>query len=231
MRATFIIIVCALLSSAASAAETKMSPADVAKTMSLMERWIGGNYSTQKQFDADQVSTKPDTEKHRLMFQLFKRVDAPRLPGVVFFEQGSRDGSADPDMIWRSALIQLLPDEKLGVVRYRELSFKDQKAWHNAHKTPAKFKELTPDQVTWDASCDFRVTLNATGDEIAGPIPKMQCSRMNDGTGQRMYADDKIVVKPGEFWFLGRYVNAKGEHVWGNESNELNKLVKFADVP
>jgi hypothetical protein len=231
MRAILIISLCVLIGSVASAAEPKMSPAEVAKTMSLIERWMDGNYSTQKQFDADQASNKPDTEKHRLMFQLFKRVDTPGLPGVVFFEQGSRDGSTDPDMIWRSALIQLLPDEKLGVVRYRELSFKDQKTWHNAHKTPAKFKALTPDQVSWDANCDFLVTLNSGGTEIAGPIPSMQCSRINDGTGERMYADDKIVVKPGEFWFLGRYINAKGEHVWGNESNELNKLVKFAEVP
>ena len=231
MRAILICLGCFMLGTMAHAAEPKMAPAEVAKTMTLLSQWIGGNYSTQAQHDADQASSKPDTEKHRLMFQLFKRVDAPGLGGVVFFEQGSRDGSTDPDMIWRSALIQILPDEKLGVVRYRELEFTDQKAWHNAHKAPARFKTLTPDQVTWDEKCDFLVTLNKSGTEIAGPIPKMQCSRVNDGTAERMYADDKIVVKPAEFWFLGRYINAKGEHIWGNESDVLNKLVKFAEVP
>jgi hypothetical protein len=221
----------ALTAALACLLATSSVAADLDKTMSLLERWIGGNYSSQAQYDADQAADKPDTEKHRLMFQLFQRVDAPGIGGVVFFEQGSRDGSTDPDMIWRSAMVQLLPDPALGVVRYRELMFKDQKTWHNAHKTPERFKALTAADVTFDANCDFLVTLNATGTEIAGPIPKMKCSRMNDGTGERMYADDKIVVKPGEFWFLGRYINAKGEHVWGNESDELNKLIRFADVP
>ncbi|MDX2143851.1 MAG: CpcT/CpeT family chromophore lyase [Rhodospirillaceae bacterium] len=221
----------ALLVALACLAAPSAHAADVGKTVALIEQWIGGNYSTQAQHEADQASNKPDTEKHRLMYQLFKRVDVPAFPGVVFFEQGSRDGSEDPDMIWRSGLVHIVPDDKAGVVRYRELAFKDQKPWHNAHKTPEKFKALTPDQVTWDEKCDFLVTLGADGREIAGPIKKMECGRLNEGTGEMMYAEDKIVIKPGEFWFLGRYVNAKGEHIWGNESDELNKLVKFADVP
>ena len=85
--------------------------------------------------------------------------------------------------------------------------------------------------MTWDENCDFLLTLNKDGTEASGPIPKMECSRMNDGTGERMYAEDKVVIKQNQFWFLGRYVNAKGEHIWGNESNELNKLVRIGDVP
>ncbi len=215
----------------ADAQPTKMNASDVEKTMALIERWIGGNYSTKAQYEADQASARPDTEKHRMMYQLFKQVEVPGFDGTLFFEQGSRDGSTDPDMIWRSGLVQVIPDEKLGVVRYRELAFKDQKPWHNAHMTPDKFKNLKRDQMTWDQNCDFLVTLSADSTSIGGPIPKMQCSRINDGTGEKMYADDAIVIKPGEFWFLGRYVDAKGQHLWGNESNEMNKLVKFADIP
>ncbi|MBL8629728.1 MAG: hypothetical protein JNM81_08880 [Rhodospirillaceae bacterium] len=212
-------------------APAPMSSGDIEKSMSLISRWIGGNYSTKAQYEADQASTKPDNEKHRMMYQLFKRVEVPGFEGVLFFEQGSRDGSTDPDMIWRSGLVQVIPDAKAGVVRYRELAFKDQTSWHNAHMTPEKFKTLTRDQVTWDEACDFLVTLSADGKSISGPIPKLKCSRINDGTGERIYAEDTIVIKPGEFWFLGRYVDAKGQHVWGNESDELNKLVKFADLP
>jgi hypothetical protein len=205
--------------------------ADLAKTMDLVGQWMHGNYSTEAQHEADVASDKPDQEKHRLMYQLFKRIDVAGFEGLLFFEQSSRDGSTDPDEIWRSGLIQVLPDAKLGVVRYRELAFKDQTAWHNAHLTPDKFKTLTPVQVTWDADCDFLVSLNAAGTEIAGLVPKMKCSQVNQGTGQRMYAEDKIVIKPNEFWFLGRYVDAQGRHVWGNESDELNKLVRFAEIP
>lgn len=213
------------------AAADPMSKDDIAKTMSLIGQWMGGNYSTQAQYDADQASDKPDNEKHRLMFQLFKRVDVPAFEGLVFFEQGSRDGSEDPDMIWRSSLVHVIPDPAGGVVRYRELAFKDQAPWHNAHKTPAKFSSITRDMVTWDANCDFLLTLNATGSEASGPIPPKACSRKNEGTGQMMYADDRIAIREGEFGFLGRYVDADGNHIWGNESDELNWLVRFADLP
>lgn len=211
--------------------DVKMSRAEIEKSMALIAQWVGGNYSSAAQYEADQASDKPDTEKHRLMYQLFKRVEVPGFEGLMFFEQGSRDGSADPDMIWRSALVQILPDEARGVVRYRGLAFKDQTAWHNAHLKPEAFKNLTPDQVTWKPECDFLVTLSNDGTQIVGPIENMKCSRMNDGTGELMYAEDAIVIKPNEFWFLGRYVNAKGEHIWGNESDELTKLIKFAEVP
>lgn len=208
----------------------KMTPADLAEAMRAVEGWVGGHYSTQAQYDADQAADIPDEQKHRLMFQLFRRVEAPAFAGLVFFEQGSRDGSEDPEMIWRSGLAQVLPDPELGVIRYRELAFKDMAAWHNAHKTPERFKTLAAEDVTWNAACDFLLTFNADKTELAGPIPPKACGRMNEGTGQMMYADDKIVIKAGEFWFLGRYVDADGNHVWGNESDVLNKLVKFAEV-
>lgn len=234
MRAFILIVVLAGMMGGEADADTppaKMTASNVEKAMALIERWVGGNYSTKAQYEADQASNKPDNEKHRMMYQLFKRVDVPGFEGTLFFEQGSRDGSTDPDMIWRSGLVQVIADKKLGVVRYRELAFKDQKPWHNAHMTPQKFQNLTRDQVTWDENCDFLVTLSADNKSIGGPIPKMKCSRINDGTGEKMYADDAIVIKPGEFWFLGRYVDAKGQHLWGNESDELNKLVKFAEIP
>lgn len=221
----------AMLPASLHAENEKMSPEAITRTMSLLEQWIGGNYSTQAQYDADQARDKPDNEKHRLMFQLFKRVDVPAFEGLIFFEQGSRDGSDDPDMIWRSGLVQIIPDPAAGVVRYRELAFKDQSPWHNAHKSPVKFRDLTRDMVTWDVQCDFLLTLNAAATEAAGPIPPKACGRKNEGTGQMMYADDRIAVRKGEFGFLGRYVDAEGNHVWGNESDELNWLVKVADVP
>ncbi|MDX2225204.1 MAG: CpcT/CpeT family chromophore lyase [Rhodospirillaceae bacterium] len=211
-------------------AAEKMTGAELAEAMAKVEQWVGGNYSTQAQHEADLAADTPDAEKHRLMYQLFRRVEAPAFEGLVFFEQGSRDGSEDPEMIWRSGLAQVLPDPALGVIRYRELAFKDMPAWHNAHRAPERFAALAPSDVTWDANCDFLLTFNADRTELAGPIPPKACGRMNEGTGQMMYADDKVVIKAGEFWFLGRYVDANGAHVWGNESDVLNKLVKRLEV-
>ena len=212
-------------------AHAGMSPAETKAAMDLIGRWIGGNYSTQAQYEADQAADIPDNEKHRLMFQLFKRVEVPGFDRILFFEQGSRDGSDDPDMIWRSGMVQVLPDDREGVLRYRELAFKDQTPWRNAHRTPEKFSTLTKDMVTWDVKCDFLLTLNQDKTELAGPILPKACGRMNEGTGQLMYADDRIAVRNGEFGFLGRHVDAEGRHIWGNESDVLNWLVKFADVP
>lgn len=218
------------LTTPAAAAE-RMTAAEIDRTLGLITKWMGGNYSTAAQYEADQAANTPDNEKHRLMFQLFKRVETTAFQGVIFFEQGSRDGSEDPDMIWRSGLVQIVPDEKLGVVRYRELAFKNQTPWRNAHRDSARFKSLTPEMVTWNANCDFLLTLNADGTEAAGPIPPKACGRKNDGTGEMMYADDRIAIGPGTFGFLGRYVDKDGNHIWGNESGELNRLVKFADLP
>lgn len=204
---------------------------ETARMMELIPGWVGGQYSSKAQFEADQASDRPEHEKHRLMYQLFKRIEAPAFPGVVYFEQGSRDGSTDPDMIWRSALAQLLPDEALGVVRYRELSFKEPARWRNAHLRPEELKALSAADVTWNPDCDFLLKLDAGGRSVSGAIPKMKCARVNEGTGEPMYADDRIVITPDEFWFLGRFVDAQGRHVWGNESDELSKLVRYAASP
>lgn len=200
---------------------------DLPKMMRLIDQWIGGHYSTKQQYDADQASTKPDAEKHRLMYQLFQKVELPGFDGLIFFEQGSMGGTTDPDQIWRAGFLQFIPDPERGVVLQRELHFKDDMPYRNAHLTPEKFKTVTRDLLEWDEDCDFLLNLSPDEKEISGPIPDKKCKRENPGTGAVMYADDKIVIKKGEFWFLGRYRGENGEVIWGNESAELNKLVRF----
>lgn len=204
---------------------------DLPRMMTLLERWIGGHYSTKQQYDADQASDKSDTEKHRLMYQLFLKADLPGFDGLIFFEQGSMGGTADPDQIWRAGFLQFIPDPERGVIRQRELHFKDDKPFRNAHLTPEKFKTISRDLLEWDANCDFLLNMSKDETEIAGPIPSKACTRENPGTGAVMYADDRIVIKNGEFWFLGRYRDADGTIIWGNESAELNKLVRFKMTP
>ena len=207
------------------------APDDVATMMRLLPQWLGGHYSTQAQYDADQASNKPESEKHRRMFQLLQRVDLPGFEGLVVFEQGSTEGTTDPEQIWRAGFLQFIPDPGHGVVRQRELHFKDDKPFRNAHLTPSKFKAVTADLLTWDEACDFLLTLSANKREISGPIPAKSCKVVNPGTGKTMYADDRIVVKSGEFHFLGRYRDEDGRVVWGNESGELNRLVRFKAKP
>jgi hypothetical protein len=221
MKAAAAALLLLLFSAAASAGD-----GDVARMMALLPQWVGGAYSTRAQFEADQASAKPEREKHRLMFQLLQRVELPGFAGLVYFEQGSTEGTTDPEQIWRAGFLQFIPDPSRGVVRQRELHAREPKRFFNAHLTPELFKTVTPDMLTWDAACDFLLTLGPDGREIAGPVAPRACKQTNPGTGAVMYADDRIVVKPGEYWFLGRYRGEDGQIVWGNESGELNKLVR-----
>ena len=48
--------------------------------------------------------------------------------------------------------------------------------------------------------------------------------------GQELIADDYIIITPTEFWFKGKYVNKEGKVMWGTESEEMNKLIRTAEV-
>jgi hypothetical protein len=204
---------------------------DIDRMMELIPRWVGGQYSTAAQYQADQASAKPDAEKHRLMYQLLQRIDAPGFEGVVFFEQGSSEGTTDPEQVWRASFLQFIPDPATGVVRQRSLLPKDAKAFVNAHLQPAGFARLTPDAVTWDANCDFLLKLSDQGRAIAGPMRADVCKRPSPSTGETMIAEDRVVIRDGVYEFLGRYRNVKGEIIWGNESDQLNRLERIVPSP
>ena len=44
-----------------------------------------------------------------------------------------------------------------------------------------------------------------------------------------LIADDAVMIRPDEFWFLGRFVDETGKVMWGNASKEPVKMVRRRD--
>lgn len=208
----------------------QMQQPDTARTMHLIQQWVHGFYDNQTQADRDFAAGLPDTQQHRLMHQLFVPVEIPGFPGHLVFQQSSTDGSLDPEWIIRVGLLQFFVDEKLGVVRQRELSFNTPRAYFNAHQNPAKLATLSAEDVSFDPGCDFFLRAEPDQQIVAGEIPAGRCRLFNEGLGQEMIADDRVEIRPAEYAFRGRYVDAAGRIMWGTASSELNKLMRRRDV-
>ncbi len=194
--------------------------------MALIREWVHGYYDNQAQADADFAANLPDDEQHRMMHQLFAPVSVPGLKGHLVFQQSSTDGSLNPDWITRLGLLQFFIDPDLGVVRQRELSFKDPQLFHNAHQRPEVLADLGRDDVTFEAGCDFLLQPNPQGDVVAGDMPYGTCRMFNEGIGKPMIADDRVEIRPSEFAFRGRWLDEDGNLLWGSASSELNRLVR-----
>ena len=202
-------------------------PADpLEQTLKLSFDWMHGIYDTSAQVARDEANQVPENKAHRLMHQLYAPVEVPRLDGKLVFQQSSMDGSEDPDLIARHGLIQVFIDREAEAVRYRELNFADGEKYKNAHRNPEILSGLGPEDFNWNEGCDFYLNQTAE-DRIEGPMPKGTCRIQ---MGQELIADDYIVITPTEFWFKGTYVNEEGKVMWGTESDELNKLVRVAEL-
>lgn len=204
--------------------ENNQSP-DNYNTMLLIEKWVEGQYNNVAQFEADMAAGLPPEQTHRPMHQLFARVDAPRLEGHILFQQSSMDGSENPAMVFRHGLMQYLPVPDSNVVIQRELYFKDPEPYKNLHHNPEILESVTLDQMIWDEGCDFYLEANAAGDLVAGPLPG-KCVQLNRGTGQEMFADDKVEITATDYRFQGRYRDAEGNILWGTASEELNNMTR-----
>lgn len=203
--------------------------AEAERALGLIKAWVTGIYDNSVQAGSDLADPGvPDDLKHRLMHQLFVPVTIPipAIPGYLVFQQSSVDGSEDPQMITRVGLLQFLPDPATGMVRQRELNFVDAASWKNAHRTPARLATLTLDAFRVDPGCDFELRANAAGTEVQGPMPAGTCRFFSKGLNRELTADDAVWIRPGEYWFLGRFVDSTGAIMFGNASPEPVKLVR-----
>jgi hypothetical protein len=196
------------------------------RTLELIRSWIQpGWYDNEAQVEQDLEKGVPDRLIHRPMHQFFAPVTVPGLEGFVVFQQASQDGSKTPESLFRTGLLHFFVDAELGVVRQRELNFKDGERFRNAHLQPELLAKVTPDDVRVDSKCDFLLRADDAGTEVRGPIVPKECRILSRGTNEWLWADDEVVIRPGEFWFLGRFKDEKGVVKWGNENDELNRLV------
>lgn len=200
------------------------------KTMELIEQWIvPGHYDNSAQVEGELNSNIPENLRHRPMYQLFVPVDLPQIDGITHFQQAYAD--SNHDMVVRVGITQFFADPESGRVRMRELHFHDEQIFYDAHKDPTQLESLTLDDVWWDEGCDFYLLIKEQETEISGPMNEGTCILQDDLFGVELAAEDEVVILPGELRFLGRYVDADGQVMWGNESDELNKLVFTGMAP
>ena len=220
---TFLLVA---LATGTPAAAQDSAEAEMDRTLERVRAWVQGGYDNREQVAAELANDVPDTLKHRQMYQLFVPVEMPSIPGHTVYQQASVDGSTDPDRIWRNGILQFIRDPATGSVRERELNFKEPKRFHNAHLEPGSLAGLSLDDFEWDPGCDFYLKTSADGSEVRGPVGTCQIEM----AGQTLTADDEVVIRPDEFWFLGRYVNNEGRIVWGNASDEHTRLRRTASL-
>jgi hypothetical protein len=202
--------------------------APVVDSLQLVREWVRGAYDNRRQAEADAADARlPDELKHRLMHQLFVPVDVPvpAIPGYLVFQQSSIDGSEDPDLVTRVGLLQFTVDPD-GTLRQRELNFRDPDRYKNGHRRPEALRALTLDEVRFDPACDFTLRPNVAGDQLAGPMQAGACRIFSAGLGKTIVADDAVVIRRDEYWFLGRFVDEDGRVVFGNASAEPVRLIR-----
>ena len=201
-----------------------LEPGDIA--LALVQEWVDGTYDNVAQADADAAAGLPPHLAHRPMYQLFARVNVPGIEGYILYQQSSADGSEDAALIFRHGLMQYFIDNDTGILRQRELYFLEPEKFKNSHRNPEILRAITLADMTWDEGCDFYLQANTSGTLVSGPLPEGTCIQFNPGTQSDMYAEDLVEITADEYRFLGRYVNADGQVMWGTESDELNRMVK-----
>lgn|GEM_PF-1036595 len=198
------------------------------QALTLIRSWVSGRYDNAAQTERDLADPGvPDAEKHRLMHQLFVPVTVavPAITGYLVFQQSSVDGSDDPEAIFRVGLLQFFVDDA-GQLRQRELNFKEPGPFKNAYLDPQRLRQLTLDQFHADSGCDFLLTLESPGKQVAGPMRAGACRFFSKGLNKELTADDAVTIQADEYWFLGRFVDETGRVMWGNASAEPVKLVR-----
>jgi hypothetical protein len=206
------------------------TPEENQAILDAVEKWVVGRYTSEEQYERDLDNDVPDELQHRLMYQLFSPVDVDFADGVIIYQQSSIDGTDDPDWVTRKGLLQFYVNEDTGRVHQRELAFKDADLFVNVHKTPSLLDGLSMNDFTWRQGCDFKLTMEPSGQAISGPMDFGTCRMANPGSGEDMIAEDKIRITPDEYWFLGRYVDTQGQVVWGTESDEMNMLKRVGGL-
>lgn len=230
MRRTATALLCLALWAAAPARAATPPTPESARALALVKQWVHGQYDNKAQFERDIARQVPAAEIHRVMNQFFApvTVPVPGIEGYLLYQHASADGSMDPRTIFRVGLIQYITDPASGRLVQRELNFRNGEPWKNAHLKQELLAKATMDDVNVNTGCDFFLAADAAGTEVTGAMKERACTLYSEGLKKTLYAEDRVVIRPDEFHFWGRFVDDGGEVRWGTRSRELYQLKRVS---
>jgi hypothetical protein len=231
MRHGIFILLLAALASAAPAAPAASTP-ESERTLKLVKAWVHGSYDNKAQFEREVAANLPPEKIHRQMNQFFApiTVGIPGIDGYLVYQHASADGSLNPDVLFRVGILQYITDPASGKLVQRELMFKDDKPWKNAHQRQEILAKAKMEDFNVNPGCDFFLTANTEGTEVTGKMKDKACTMYSAGLKMTLYAQDAVFIRPAEYGFWGRFVDDSGKVRWGTESEELYRLQRVRDL-
>lgn len=215
------------VSSLAAIAASQKQPDAAAKTLELVEAWIGGTYDNSAQTKADIANNVPEDQRFTALHQYVVPVELEAFEGLNYFSQLSNDGTTDT--LLGIGIYQFLIDDESGQVVMRYHVFNESEPYTNAHLDLSKLDGVTLEDVHNNEGCKFYLSPNEDGTQIDGVMEENACFPISRATGTKIKHEDVFIVKPGELWNDAKYFDLDGNLLFGNKTGDYQKQVRIAD--
>jgi len=184
--------------------------------------WFAGEFDNNQQVFVEREQKMPAAEIHEHIHSIFTKVDLPAFGPHVFYVQQYQDG--DPAKLYRQRLYTFTADAAAGAIVLRILSFPDDKAVIDAHKTPSKLAGLTPASMRAMPGCD--VHWRREGDAFIGSMKAGACRIPSRASGKTITVMDDLKLTANEIWISDRATDDSGAIVFGHPKGVPHKLTR-----
>ena len=215
---------------AANVALAKPDTADnavdnAARTLALIDAWIGGTYDNSAQIATEVAAGIPEDEQGMRLHQVITPVRLTGFDGLTFYSQLTNDGMVDT--LLAVGLYHFYPDADSERVVMSLRMFDDTVRFTDAHLEPERLQGVSPDDVHSTDGCEFYLSANADGTQVEGAMKEHSCFPVSRRTGQRLMHVDELIIKPGEFWNNARYYDLDGNFLFGNARGGYQKQIRI----
>lgn len=181
--------------------------------------WFPGVYDNAEQVFFEDELGVPEDERHERIHHTFARVVLPDFGEHVFYVQQYLDD--EPSKIYRQRFYSFVLDFDENAIRLKVLTPKNTDAVVDAHLDPAKYQDLTMDDVTNVSGCD--VFWQRRANQFVGYMKERACSFMSQRSGKRIFIDDDLLLSEDELWISDRAEDEEGNYVFGNKAGVPHK--------
>jgi len=197
---------------------------DTTRTLALIETWVGGTYDNGAQITAETEAGIPADERSMRLHQVITPITLDGFDGLTFYSQLTNDGTIDT--LLAVGLYHFYPDPGTDRVVMRLRMFNDTVRFTNAHLAPERLQGLTLDDLHWNDGCEFYLSPDDDGTQIAGAMQADSCYPTSRRTGEKIMHVDELIIKPGEFWNNARYYDLDGNFLFGNARGGYQKQIR-----